>query len=78
MSTTQKMSVAMFTSQDDQQSHIGASPQPDTVYTSNGQMSNTRIGVSKGGVAQSRQYKKSVNSKNSSGIVQLSATAGAK
>ena len=39
-------------------------------------VNNNRLGVSKGGVAQSRQYKKSFNSKNSSGIVHISSQNG--
>ena len=58
-------------------SAVGQSPQPEVYLSQNAQGSNPRvgIGVGKGGVAQSRQYKKSVNSKTTgSGIVSFTAS----
>ena len=82
LSTTQKVNVALFTSphadaiNSNSLVAIGASPAPD-VYFNRSQVSNGRLTVSKGGVAQNRQYKKSVGSKNnSSGIVQISSQNG--
>jgi len=57
------------------QSAMGQTPQPEIFVNAQVMSNNRGIGIGKGGVAQSRQYKKtSVNSKTGSGIVPFSSS----